>query len=630
MIATQNPKIFNCPIHGHIELSPLSVRIIDTPQFQRLRDISQLGGVYFVFPGAASKRFEHCIGVSHLARSFCEFLRSNQPELNITTADVLCVEIAGLLHDLGHGPFSHLFDARVFKQLLPPSHKFAHEHASIGIIDILIEENNLMPEFAKYGMDRNDIHFIKELILGDLHDAPPGFEWKGRGDKTFLYDIVANKRNGIDVDKFDYFARDCHVLGVTKSFDASRLMRFARVFRVKRDKQGKVREPNSSLGSKRPISSIIEDEANLSHSNKPFMRGTSAAHMSSTSSTAMHQFVTQKSSSLDTFTPVEVTTTTTTQASMDNEEDEGKLEICFHVKEVWNLTELFHTRYALHKRAYQHKVAIACELMVTEGFLKASPFIRVKGFGGQLRTIAECASDFHAYWRLGEYMFRDIEHSWTPELQPAREIIERLRKRDLFPQAAELILKPEEVDLIRGGAASLKNALLQINKKRMLKSIPADPHVSSSSSSASLASSQSPGSQSTLEESPAHGKKAKDKEFIPSGGYLDASAAASDIFCCVIKLDYGKGGKDPVSEMTTFFRPIKSDDASSHPGSVDYEVGPPVLEAVTRLVPKEYQEVQLRVYCRYKHQKAVVASLVEEWSHRKSDTLTPLKRCKTL
>ena len=77
----------------------------------------------------------------------------------------------------------------------------------------------------------NDIHFIKELILGSEEEAShiEGFEWRGRGDKHFLYEIVANKRNGIDVDKFDYFARDCHQLGITKSFDATRLMIFARV-----------------------------------------------------------------------------------------------------------------------------------------------------------------------------------------------------------------------------------------------------------------------------------------------------------------------------------------------------------------------------------------------------------------
>lgn len=227
-------KIFNDPIHGHIELSELAVRVIDTPQFQRLRDISQLGGVYFVFPGAASNRFEHCLGVSHLARVFIERIKENQPELNITTQDSLCIEIAALCHDLGHGPFSHLFDGKFLPAVLK-SHSFNHEHASIGILDILIEENNLYPHFQASGLNKDDIHFIKELILGDPHEAPIGFQWRGRGQKTFLYDILANKRNGIDVDKFDYFARDCHVLGVTKSFDALRLMKFARALPVERE-----------------------------------------------------------------------------------------------------------------------------------------------------------------------------------------------------------------------------------------------------------------------------------------------------------------------------------------------------------------------------------------------------------
>ncbi len=79
-----------------MELSALSIKIIDTPQFQRLRDISQLGATYFVFPGAASKRFEHSIGVSYLAKRFVTEIANNQPELGITKEDILCIEIAGM------------------------------------------------------------------------------------------------------------------------------------------------------------------------------------------------------------------------------------------------------------------------------------------------------------------------------------------------------------------------------------------------------------------------------------------------------------------------------------------------------------------------------------------------------
>jgi deoxynucleoside triphosphate triphosphohydrolase SAMHD1 len=149
-------KTFNDPIHGHIELSRLCISIIDTPQFQRLRDISQLGGVYYVFPGASSRRFEHCIGVSHLARKFTEKLRDEQPELLITSTDILCVEIAGLCHDLGHGPFSHLYDGK-FLNAINKTNKFIHEHASIGLLDLLISENSLRAHFTEDGLGDDGI-----------------------------------------------------------------------------------------------------------------------------------------------------------------------------------------------------------------------------------------------------------------------------------------------------------------------------------------------------------------------------------------------------------------------------------------------------------------------------------------
>ncbi|XP_054651195.1 deoxynucleoside triphosphate triphosphohydrolase SAMHD1 isoform X1 [Dunckerocampus dactyliophorus] len=229
----QTNKVFNDPIHGHVELHPLLVKIIDTPQFQRLRNIKQLGGTYFVFPGASHNRFEHSIGVGYLAGQLVKALNERQPELLITHRDILCVQIAGLCHDLGHGPFSHMFDAKFIPKARPDI-TWKHEKASIDMFDHLVNSNNLKPLMEQHGLCLpEDLDFIKELFAGPLTTNPGQVEnwaYKGRPkDKSFLYEIVANKRNGIDMDKWDYFARDCYHLGIQNNSDYRRFLKFVRV-----------------------------------------------------------------------------------------------------------------------------------------------------------------------------------------------------------------------------------------------------------------------------------------------------------------------------------------------------------------------------------------------------------------
>nr|XP_060480201.1 deoxynucleoside triphosphate triphosphohydrolase SAMHD1 [Panthera onca] len=150
-------KVINDPIHGHIELHPLLIRIIDTPQFQRLRYIKQLGGSYYIFPGASHNRFEHSLGVGYLAGCLVRALREKQPELQISERDVLCVQIAGLCHDLGHGPFSHMFDGR-FIPLARPDVEW-----TIPFIKVINMD---------YGMeDKNPIDHVRFYCKSDLSKA---------------------------------------------------------------------------------------------------------------------------------------------------------------------------------------------------------------------------------------------------------------------------------------------------------------------------------------------------------------------------------------------------------------------------------------------------------------------------
>lgn len=88
-------------MYGPIVLSRVLLEFIDTPEFQRLRNILQLGTIPWVYPTACHHRFEHSIGTAYLARKLVVNIQQSQPELGINEQDLMCAELAGLLHDIG-------------------------------------------------------------------------------------------------------------------------------------------------------------------------------------------------------------------------------------------------------------------------------------------------------------------------------------------------------------------------------------------------------------------------------------------------------------------------------------------------------------------------------------------------
>ncbi|KAM5540654.1 hypothetical protein V8D89_005685 [Ganoderma adspersum] len=205
---------FKDSIHDYLYFGPTICAVMDTPQFQRLREIKQLGTSYYVWPGASHNRFEHCLGVAYLAQTLAMHLKTSQPSLGITQRDVQCVTIAGLCHDLGHGPWSHVWDSMFIPSILPDK-KWCHEDASLMMFDALLEENGLeLPE--------DDALFVKAMIMGDPSMCK-------KKEKPYLFQIVANKTNGLDVDKFDYIARDSHAIDQKGSLSFTRLINSSRV-----------------------------------------------------------------------------------------------------------------------------------------------------------------------------------------------------------------------------------------------------------------------------------------------------------------------------------------------------------------------------------------------------------------
>ena len=96
-------KFIRDSVYGDIRLNEFEVRIMDMPQFQRLRRIKQLGLISLIYPGATHTRFEHCVGTMHLGSKLSE-------ELELDSDEIELIRASGLLHDIGHGPFSHVSD----------------------------------------------------------------------------------------------------------------------------------------------------------------------------------------------------------------------------------------------------------------------------------------------------------------------------------------------------------------------------------------------------------------------------------------------------------------------------------------------------------------------------------------
>jgi putative nucleotidyltransferase with HDIG domain len=203
-------RIFD-PLHGFIAITPLMKQFIDTEEFQRLRDLKQLGATVFVFPSANHTRFEHSIGVSHLAGLMAESLKKNGYSVDERTIEL--IRIAGLLHDIGHGPFSHLYDDYVKNESIPE-----HEERGCQIIRKMVEGY--------------DINITGEEVNEVIKMINPGEEEK----YIWKYQIVANKINQLDVDKLDYIQRDSFYLGLKCGGEYSRIINDAKVFELNEGK----------------------------------------------------------------------------------------------------------------------------------------------------------------------------------------------------------------------------------------------------------------------------------------------------------------------------------------------------------------------------------------------------------
>ncbi|KAL0241640.1 hypothetical protein GEMRC1_006875 [Eukaryota sp. GEM-RC1] len=214
-------RVINDSIHESISLPAYCFNIIDTPEFQRLRDIKQLSTGVFAFPCATHTRFEHSIGTAFLSRQWAQKLAIGNPNLydGETYHQISLITVAGLVHDLGHACFSHSFENLFLKRIRPDLH-WSHEDASIKLFEHMVDKYQLT-FYDELEYNKEARQQIQSIINGDSYTdngrISSGVHW--------TREIVANKQNGIDVDKFDYLLRDSRALGLSgTAFSTSRLL----------------------------------------------------------------------------------------------------------------------------------------------------------------------------------------------------------------------------------------------------------------------------------------------------------------------------------------------------------------------------------------------------------------------
>ena len=193
MVATNKLKIFNDPIYGFITIpSTLIYDLIQHPYFQRLRRISQMGLSYLVYPGAHHTRFHHALGCMHIMQKAIQTLRFKG--VVISDAEENALYIAILLHDIGHGPFSHAMERSIVE--------IHHEEVSLFFMNALNKEFNGQLELAI------------QIFKGVYH-------------RKFMLQLISSQ---LDMDRMDYLKRDSFYSGVAEgNINSDRLIQMMHV-----------------------------------------------------------------------------------------------------------------------------------------------------------------------------------------------------------------------------------------------------------------------------------------------------------------------------------------------------------------------------------------------------------------
>ncbi|MBB6061943.1 hypothetical protein HNP65_000365 [Thermosipho japonicus] len=217
-------KVSRDPIHAEIFMYPLEIIASDTKAMQRLRYLSQLVGSEYVYPCATHTRFAHSLGVMHISGMYASHLFGDDP------SKVRILRLAGLLHDIGHGPFSHQFDEVVYKNMgLEDGHDEYREKILLEYMPkAMYKVFERAPEKLK-----NAVLEDLNVVLGEVGDLKDAFKkvmekvvetYKGENEGTIEFAVI---QGPLGADRMDFVLRDSYFAG-TRGFGTGSLDRLVR------------------------------------------------------------------------------------------------------------------------------------------------------------------------------------------------------------------------------------------------------------------------------------------------------------------------------------------------------------------------------------------------------------------
>lgn len=256
-------KVIKDPVHKDIWLTEVETKIIDTPEFQRLRYIKQLGPTYLIYPGANHTRFDHSIGTVDVAQKIINNINRNSKTYNeclrLSSEDIFLIRLVALLHDAAHLPFGHLIEdeGKIIKEKQWKDDfrckKLLGENSNI--------RKRIVETLEEYGIDEQQANNIIDELIEILKHVENGESEKDKNfDKQYIADIVGNT---ICADLLDYIKRDIYFTGIYGQYD-ERLFAY---FVLLKDNKGrkKVVIKLSKPKEKKPRYDVISAMIDLIH-----------------------------------------------------------------------------------------------------------------------------------------------------------------------------------------------------------------------------------------------------------------------------------------------------------------------------------------------------------------------------